>query len=87
MTKENAHTRFGDIVLDDLTIGMRAKGIFVTIGFLGNGCSVDAIARQSTDTVQEAEAALDELAKAGYVSIDDGQVTIRPAATFGIQSA
>ena len=87
MAKENAHTRFGDIVLDDLTIGMRAKGIFVTIGFLGNGCSVDAIIQQSTDTAQEAEAALAELVKAGYVSVDDAQVTIRPAATFGIQSA
>ena len=84
MAKENAHTRFGDIVLDDLSIGMRAKGIFVTIGFLGNGCSVEALAQQSTDSEAETKAALDELVKAGYAAIEDGKVTIKPAATFGI---
>ena len=84
MAKETAHTRFGDIVLDDNAISMAAKGVFVTIGFLGNGCSVTALSNQSVNNVAEIEAALLELSKAGYVSVTDGTVTIKSAATFGI---
>jgi hypothetical protein len=87
MAQEAVHTRFSDIVVNDPAISMAAKGIFVTIGFLGNGCALQALLNHTKDTEALVESALQELTAAGYVTIDEGHyIHIRSAATFGIIS-
>lgn len=84
MATETAHTRFSDIVLDNIELSASAKGVFVTIGFLGNGCSMVSILEQSSDDAAQIQRALDELVNAGYISLEDGNVHIKSASTFGI---
>lgn len=84
MATETAHTRFSDIVLDNTELTASAKGIFVTIGFLGNGCSMLSLLEQSADDAAQIQRALDELIRAGYISLEDGNIHIKSASTFGI---
>ncbi len=78
------HIRFSDIVLDDSQLSMRAKGIFATVGYLGSGCDFSKLLQHSLDDVVVLQAALEELVRAGYVSIESNtRIVIKPAATFG----
>ncbi len=82
--------RFSDIVIDDASISMAAKGVFVTIGLLGSGCTVASLSKRASDAHKVVVAALEELIEAGYVTIDrDGEeerVFIRGPASFGVTS-
>ena len=60
-------TRFSDIVLDDPSLSLAAKGTFLAIGYLGNGCTVAKLAERTSDTLQAIEYILSELIEAGYV--------------------
>lgn len=80
-----ANTRFSDIVLDDPALSMAAKGVFVSIGFLGNGCSLEDLAKHALDELERIGAAVDELVRAGYVSVEEGErLHIKTAPSFGI---
>lgn len=80
-----ANTRFSDIVLDDPALSMAAKGAFVTVGFLGNGCSVSELAQHTLDAPQQVQSAIDELVQAGYLELDgERRLHIRTAPKFGI---
>ena len=80
-----ANTRFSDIVLDDPAISMAAKGVFVSIGFFGNGCSLDDLARHTLDPLERLRDNIFELVRAGYLDIEeDERLVIRAAASFGI---
>jgi len=39
----SSNTRLSDIVLEDKNLSMTAKGVFVSIGFLGNGCKLEQL--------------------------------------------
>jgi hypothetical protein len=84
VTPVMANTRFSDIVLDDPALSMAAKGVFVSVGFLGNGCSLEDLAKHTLDGLERVEAAVNELVQAGYVSIEDERLHIRAAPKFGI---
>lgn len=85
MAQATANTRFSDIVLDDATISMAAKGIFVTVGFLGNGCTFTRLTEHSRETVDTIKQAVEELVNAGYVTVEEGEkLFIRTAPEFGI---
>ena len=86
MVSETIHTRFSDIVLDDAKLSMAAKGVFVTVGFLGSGCSVSKLISRSQDAKDTIMQAVGELVAAGYVSFDQQTIHIRSAPTFGIAS-
>ena len=85
MAQETVHTRFSDIVVDDKSISMAAKGIFVTIGYLGNGCGLKNLLEHSKDSEKSVRKALQELSDAGYVTIDEENlIHIRSASQFGL---
>lgn len=76
--------RYSDIVLDDAKLSMAAKGVFVTVGFLGSGCPVASLQAHTADSPESLQRALDELERAGYVSLCEGAVHIRSAQQFGL---
>ncbi len=79
------NTRFSDIVLDDPAISMSAKGVFVSIGFLGNGCSLDDLAKHTLDPLERLRESVSELVQAGYLDVEEGErLYIRAAPSFGI---
>lgn len=83
-TGPGQNLRFSDIVLDDDEISMAAKGVFATLGLLGDGCGVANLARRSKDTQEAVRAALDELVEAGYVEVQDERVYVTRPASFGL---
>ena len=66
---------------------MAAKGAFVTIGFLGSGCSLSKLVSCSQDAKGAIEKAVQELVDAGYVFFDQTTLHICSAATFGIPNS
>ena len=76
--------RFSDIVIDDPGISMAAKGVFSTLGLMGNSCSVAELASRTRDRQQVVQAALEELEQAGYVKVVDGMVHVHSAGSFGV---
>ena len=85
MAQIMANTRFSDIVLDDANLSMSAKGVFVTIGFLGNGCTFEGLARHASESEEVVKAAAQELIDAGYVVVEeDDKLYIKTAPSFGI---
>jgi len=76
--------RSSDIVVDDASLTLAAKGVFVTVTLLGNGCSTDDIARHCREDARAVQVALQELASHGYVSLNDGRASVRDAADFGM---
>ena len=76
--------RFSDIVIDDPGISMAAKGVFSTLGLMGNSCSVAELASRTKDKQQAVQAALRELENAGYVEVVDGMVHVHSAGSFGM---
>ncbi len=69
-------TRFSDIVLDDPSLSLAAKGTFLAIGYLGNGCTVAKLAERTSDNLQAIEYILSELIEAGYVRLEDSTLLI-----------
>lgn len=64
-------TRFSDIILDDPNLSLAAKGAFLSIGYLGNGCTVAKLAERTSDSLQAIEYILGELIDAGYVRLEN----------------
>lgn len=83
-TEARPKMRSSDIVIDDERLSLAAKGVFVTVTLLGNGCHVQDIARHCRDAAPSVEAALKELTKLRYVQVDDGAVRVEEAPRFGI---
>ncbi|MEJ2287171.1 MAG: hypothetical protein P8Y02_00750 [Deinococcales bacterium] len=79
--------RSSDIVIDDERLSLAAKGVFVTVTLLGNGCRVEEIARHCRDSGSNVEAALQELTRMSYVRVEDGTVRLEDAPRFGIPEA
>ena len=79
--------RSSDIVIDDERLSLAAKGVFVTVTLLGNGCRVVEIARHCRDTASNVDAALQELARLRYVRVEDGAVRVEDPPRFGIPEA
>ncbi len=78
-------TRHSDMVLDDPLISLAAKGLFVSISYLGNKCKLSSLNKYSSDRQSVILSSLDELLNAGYVKFEDGFVSIKPASTFGVK--
>lgn len=76
--------RSSDIVVDDAALSLAAKGAFVIVTLLGNGCSVEEIARHAKETPVAVEAALLELRERGYLRFEAGRASLRDAADFGL---
>jgi hypothetical protein len=76
--------RSSDIVIDDERLSLAAKGVFVTVTLLGNGCRVQDIARHCRDVPAAVEAALQELERLRYVRVEDDAVRVEEASSFGI---
>jgi hypothetical protein len=77
-------TRFSDIVLDDPRLSMAAKGLFVTLGFLGNACTLEQLEAHCSDTKAHLQSSLNELRQVGYVSLEGDVISVKAAASFGI---
>jgi hypothetical protein len=76
--------RSSDIVIDDERLSLAAKGVFVTITLLGNGCRVLDIGRHCRDVPAAVDAALRELERLRYVRVEDDAVRVEEASSFGI---
>ncbi len=76
--------RSSDIVIDDERLSLAAKGVFVSVTLLGNGCRVEDIARHCRDARPSVEVALQELKQLRYVRVEDGGVHLEEAPRFGI---
>lgn len=76
--------RFSDIVIDDPGISMAAKGVFSTLGLMGNSCSISELASRTKDKQQAVLAALGELERAGYIKIVDDKVEVLSSGSFGV---
>jgi hypothetical protein len=76
--------RASDIVIDDERLSLAAKGVFVTVTLLGNGCRVQDIAQHCRDVPSSVEAALQELTQLRYLRVEDGAVRQEEAPRFGI---
>ena len=71
------NTRFSDVALEDHRLSMIAKGVFVTIGYVGNGCQANALKEKTTETPDAIQKALKELEQFEYVILDaDGSIHI-----------
>ena len=81
-----ANMRLSDIVIDDATLSMAAKGVFVTVGLLGDGCAVTALENRSKDGASAVARALKELITAGYVTLNEGKVFFKGPGDFGMTS-
>jgi len=77
-------TRHSDMVLDDSRLSLSAKGLFVTISYLGNKCKLSNLNKHCNDDYQEISKSLKELIDLGYVKLEVDEVSIKPAATFGV---
>ena len=75
--------RSSDIVIDDGSISLAAKGVFVMIGFLGGSCTVADVYKHCSDET-DLLPVVDELVTKGYVNVADDQITVRDPAVFGL---
>lgn len=76
--------RFSDVVIDDPKLSLAAKGVFATLGLMGNSCSVGDLAERTKDGEEAVRAALDELSAAEYVEVDDEMVRVQSTGSFGV---
>lgn len=83
---ESLATRHSDMVLDDSKLSLSAKGLFVTIAYLGNRCKLANLSKHCSDDSDKINLCLEELISSGYVKMDADEVSIRPAASFGLKS-
>ena len=77
-------TRHSDMVLDDSRLSLSAKGLFVTIAYLGNKCKLSNLSKHCSNDYQEITSSLKELINSGFVKLEADEVSIKPAATFGV---
>jgi hypothetical protein len=77
-------TRFSDIVLDDNRISMSAKGLFLTLGFLGNSCSLEQLRAHCCDSEASLQRSLNELRQVEYITLENGIIAVKAASSFGI---
>ncbi len=77
-------TRHSDMVLDDPRLSLSAKGLFVSIAYLGNKCKLSNLSKHCSDDLNEIKLCLKELVSSGYVKLDADFVSIRSAASFGV---
>lgn|GEM_PF-5543020 len=73
----DAKLRSSDIVIDDSSLSMAAKGVFLTIGLFGNSCDVRALVDRTRDDSDTVDIALRELAEKDYVSLKGGRVYVK----------
>jgi hypothetical protein len=76
--------RFSDIVIDDPNLSLAAKGVFSTLGLMGNSCPISELASRTSDREDAVRAALGELERAGYVEVKDETVRVQSAGSFGV---
>ncbi len=79
--------RSSDIVIDDERLSLAAKGVFVTVTLLGNGCRIEEIARHCRDDADLLTEALQELTRFRYVRVDRGAIRLEEAPYFGVPEA
>jgi hypothetical protein len=77
-------TRFSDIVLDDQRISMAAKGLFLTLGFLGNSCTLAQLRGHCRDSEAELLRSLAELRQVEYITVEAEQIMIKSPSAFGV---
>jgi hypothetical protein len=82
--KTATKTRFSDIVLDDNRLSMAAKGLFLTLGFLGNSCTLAQLQSRCADSEVALRRSLDELCKVEYVSLEGDTISVKSASSFGL---
>jgi hypothetical protein len=85
--KTATKTRFSDIVLDDANISMAAKGLFLTLGFLGNSCTLEQLKAHCADSEADLRRILEELRRVEYISLEGEQISVKAAASFGVGEA
>lgn len=69
-------TRFSDIILDDPSLSLAAKGAFLAIGYIGNGCTVARLAERTSDNLPAIEYILGELIESGYIRMENSNLFI-----------
>lgn len=79
--------RSSDIVIDDDRLSLSAKGVFVVVTLLGNGCRVVEVASRCRDSAGNVESALHELVQLRYLRVDAGRIQLEDAPHFGIPGA
>jgi hypothetical protein len=82
--KTATKTRFSDIVLDDARLSMAAKGLFLTLSFLGNSATMEQLKVHCSDAEGGLWTALEELRQVQYIIIEAEQISVKAAASFGI---
>jgi hypothetical protein len=63
---------------------MAAKGLFLTLSFLGNSATLEQLRTHCSDTEAGLWAALEELRGVQYITVEAEQIAIKAAASFGI---
>lgn len=79
--------RSSDIVIDDERLSLSAKGAFVAVTLLGDGCRIEELARHCRDQAGRVEAAVQELVRLRYVRLDGSTVHFEDPLRFGIPEA
>jgi hypothetical protein len=85
--KTGTKTRFSDIVLDDVNISMSAKGLFLTLGFLGNSCTLEQLKAHCSDSEADLGRILEELRQVEYISLEGDYISVKDPASFGVKEA
>jgi hypothetical protein len=83
--KTATKTRFSDIVLDDARLSMAAKGLFLTLGFLGNSATFSQLERHCKDSKEALVGSLEELRQVEYVSLENDVISVKDASSFGLK--
>ncbi len=83
--KTATKTRFSDIVLDDGRISMSAKGLFLSLGFLGNSCTLAQLKAHCRDSEAELLVTLNELRQVEYIALENETISIKSASSFGTE--
>jgi hypothetical protein len=79
--------RSSDIVIDDERLSLAAKGVFVTVTLLGNGCRIEELARHCRDNAGRVELAVQELVRLRYVRLEGSLIHFEDPPRFGIPEA
>lgn len=76
--------RQSDLVVDDDKLSMAAKGAFLVLDLLGKRASVTQLAEFTSDSAGALRNFVQELRTAGYVTLDNDTVAVRPREKFGL---
>ncbi|MGL4609559.1 MAG: hypothetical protein ACRCYY_07715 [Trueperaceae bacterium] len=77
-------TRFSDMVLENRQISMSAKGLFLTLGYLGNSCTLEQLKGMCSNPESELHQILEELRQVEYISLEDGRINVKAPSSFGV---